>query len=253
MSQPSVIYWPPADGPGFVDAIVQNQVLVPVGQNVPLQANIPGVSNVYQFDKVIRSINIKSVDDLSAVYFVVSGIGTPVDPADGNPTSILQPLTETIQGVVPPGVASSANIYSQINSITIRNNAGDADATNFKIGFGAFGITDYVFFDYNRTAAALSSASLQFINHAVMSAGVYISLNKPETPNISNGVALEPFGIETLPTITFIPAFPVQGVTAPTTTDSIGSFIGAFSVVWATVLGTTTDSMYFTFVQPGIA
>ena len=210
MSHPCVIYWPPCFGNQQTIASPQN---IAQDNTVVINATNPNVPGVFKFDKIIRSINIDSNDDISAAHFIVSGIGTPIDtdPDRGNPTQVLGPITEDITGVDGTGPVSSVNIFSQINSITVTG----APATDVIIGFGRFGITDYVFYDYNRIAAPFSVATLQFIDQAVINAAVFISLNKPESINISSGPVLEPFGKEareqTPPIIAFIPDFQVIG------------------------------------------
>lgn len=255
MSQPYVTYWPPCVGNEETIASLQD---VEQDNTVVINATKPNVPGVFNFDKIIRSIIINSTDDISTAHFIVSGIGTPIDtdPALGNPTQVLGPITEDITGVDGINPIPSTNIYSQINSITVTG----APATNVFIGFGTFGITDYVFYDYNRIAAPISSLTLQFITDGGLqeiSAAVFISLNKPESINISSGPVLEPFGKEAReaipPLIAFIPAFQVIGPNE--TKNAINQVLGPYSVIWARIQGTSQliqDSLYFTVIQQGI-
>lgn len=244
MSQPSVIWWQPSTGNEAQIATLQD---IAQDNYVVLNSESHETRGTYIYDKMIRSIVINSPDNIAAARFIVSGIGSPVD-GDGNPTQILSPITEIITGVNgAPGV-ESVNIYSQINSILVTT----APATNVKVGFGRFGITDYVFFDYNRMSSEFSSISLQFVNQTSIMAGVFMSLNKPESPNIAQSGILEPFGTENGEYITFIPAFALIGMD---TTNQTTQIAGAISVCWATVQQTSivvADSVYFTFVQQGI-
>lgn len=255
MSHPCVIYWPPCVGNEETIASSQD---IAQDSTVVINATDPNVPGVFKFDKIIRSINISSPDDIHNAHFIVSGIGTPIDAdADlGNPTQVLGPITEDITGV-NGGIVPSVNIFSQINSITVIG----APATNVTIGFGRFGITDYVFYDYNRMSSSLlSSATLQFINAPGLqeiNAAVFISLNKPESVNISSGPVLEPFGKEareqTPPLDAFIPAFTIVGPHEMATT--ITQAFSPFSLIWARIQDTSEiiqESLYFTFLQQGI-
>lgn len=257
MSHPCVIYWPPCVGNEQTIASFQD---IAQDSTVVIKATDPNVPGVFKFDKIIRSINIDSPNDIHNAHFIVSGIGTPIDvgidPDLGNPTQVLGPITEDITGVNGLGPVSSVNIFSQINSITVTG----APATNVIVGFGRFGVTDYVFYDYNRTATAISTATLQFIQAPGLqeiNAAIFVSLNKPESVNISSGPVLEPFGKEareqTPPLDAFIPAFTIVGPheIANTTIQPIGPF----SVIWARIQNTSEliqDSLYFTFLQQGI-
>lgn len=272
MSKPVVIYWPPSTG-NFI-ALTQD---VEDGEYIVF-GNVPNVygphnpdfsvhdhqsvTGVFKYDRMIRSIFIGSTDDLTGVVFTVSGIGCAVD-ANGNPTTVLRPITEDIEDVDADNVESEF-IYSQINSIAVSG----GDATNVDVSYGTFGITNYVNSDYNRIIP-IASVSVQVVGHIVdgLTYTVNGSLNSPESTVINYysevllgadtvplSSALEPFGVQIVggvPTqITFLPTFPL----IPNTTDET-TFAGAsqpFSVIWATVDNTTTDSLYFTVLQQGI-
>lgn len=252
MSQPSVIWWQPCVGNESSIASLQD---VAIGGNVVLNSGKPGLPvtpETFTYNKMIRSIRFNSPDDLTGVTFVISGIGTPVDIPNGNPTQILSPITENVVGGVVP--VESVNIYSQITSIAIITTAGGPaiPATNLTVGFGTFGITSYVFCDYNRTAASLLSSTLQFVNQTSINGAVYMSLNKPESPDISQGGLLTPFGNENGQYVTFIPAF---NLIASGTVNVFDAFTYPLNVVWTTVQSTSlinADSLYFTLLQPGI-
>lgn len=262
MSQPSVIWWQPCVGNEQRIATLQDVATVlpdaATGGNLILNSGSPGTPETpetFTYNKMIRSIIIHSPDDLTGVTFVVSGIGAPINPAppggDGSPSQILSPITENIVAGNPTD-AESVNIYSKITSIVATRAVPGGPATNVTVGFGTFGITDYVFLDYNRTAAMLSTATLQFVNQTSISGSVYMSLNRPESPDISQGGLLIPFGTENGEYVTFIPGFELI---ASTTTNDYDAFTYAFTIVWAPVSSTSRivpDSLYFTFLQPGI-
>lgn len=268
MTRPTVIYWPPS-GPDAITLVdiagVQN---VADGSFVQLKANNPGLSTGYfsyanivkdnyqssLTTSIIRSIKIKYTTP-GAVDFIISGIGTPID-ASGNPTGLLQPITETIfAGIGVDLILESVNIYTQINSIEVSG----SNVTNLSVGYGEFGITSYINVDYNVMAAQINAWSLQFIPNPAaggMQASVSISLNKPEIPSqigtiIPHGFLNSARIMDGLNPI-FIPAFQLQ---APTNQNTVGSINGPplpYSVIWATITGGTTDALIFTFLQPGL-
>lgn len=263
MTRPTVIYWPPS-GPDAVTltgiAAVQD---VALDDFVQLKANNPGLSTGYfsysniivdtlsssLTTNIIRSIKIKSTS-AGAVNFTIIGIGTPVD-ALGNPTGLLRQITEVINGVGGiDTIDESVNIYTQINSIQVSLSA----VTNLSVGYGSFGITNYINVDYNRIATQINASSLQFIPDpaaAGLQASVSISLNKPEIPSQIGNII--PHGLINNTEIAFIPAFRIQ---APVNTNTLIFFPGPpipYSVIWSTITGGTTDSMIFTFLQAGMA
>lgn len=265
MTRPTVIYWPPSGPtPTTLTGIAAVQD-VALGDFVQLKANNPGLSTGYfsysnivvdtlsssLTTNIIRSIKIKSTA-VGAIRFTITGIGTPVDA--GNPTGLLREITEVINGAGGVDtIDESVNIYTQINSIEVTLSA----ATNLSVGYGSFGITNYVNIDYNRIATQLNSWSLQFIpNPAVagLQASVSMSLNKPEIPSqigniIPHGLINGGGGLVFGEGVAFIPAFQLQ---APTPTNARNAEVGAFAVIWATITGGTTDSMIFTYLQPGM-
>ncbi len=167
----------------------------------------------------------------------------------------MRQITETINGAGGVGtIDQSVNIYTQISSIQVTGRA----VTNLSVGYGAFGITNYVNNDYNTTASQFNAWSLQFIPTpaaAGLQASVSISLNKPEIPSQIGTII--PHGLINNVAVAFIPAFQIQ---AATNTNVVGSINGpaaaysvlTYSVIWATITGGTTDSMIFTCLQPGI-
>jgi hypothetical protein len=261
MTRPTVIYWPPS-GPDvntLIDiAEVQN---VANGSFVQLKANNPGLSTGYfsysnivkdnyqssLTTNIIRSIKIKYTS-AGLVNFIITGIGTPVD-ALGNPTGLLQPITETINAIIGVGVIDESQyIYTQINSIQVSGSA----VTNLSVGYGSFGITTYVKVDYNRIANMVNGWSLQFIPNpaaAGMEAAVYMSLNTPEMPSKIGTII--PHGLLNGTELAFIPAFVLEAPTDQNTFGSLGTPV-PYSVIWATITDCTTDAMIFTFLQPGL-
>lgn len=250
MSHPSVIYWPPQDTIALTQDIANGGKVV--------FGNVSGAPGVFKYNNIIRSIIIASSDDISGVVFTVSGTGADVD-ADNNPTTVLRPIVEEITGI-NVGEAESTHIFSQIDSITTTGGA----ATNVTVIYGLFGITQYVLAGCNRTMSQ-TVASAQVVDGIGIEYTVYKSYNKPEVPNIVGykeidvGVdtvpyssSLEPFGVEIVnkrPTqIAFIPAFEVIA----TTSDTAHALVGPSAVVWATITGSTSDSLYFTVLQQGI-
>ncbi len=260
MSQPTSIWWVPCVGNENSIAALQD---VAIGGNVILNSADKSTPGTFTYNKMIRSIIFTSPDDLTGVTFVISGIGSEVD-IDGNPTHILSPITEEIVGADGGigDIAQSFNIYSKITSILITTTplSPPVPATNLIVGFGQFGITDYVFFGYSRIAAPLSAFSLQFVDRDSIESRVYYSLNKAEYPDISQGGVLVPFGTENGEYITFIPGFqPTQTGSPPVdpyTQNTAMQVLGAITIIWATIKETSLnnkDSLYFTFLQPGIS
>jgi hypothetical protein len=112
--------------------------------------------------------------------------------------------------------------------------------TGISVGFGAFGITDYVFLDYNRKMFQ-TSVQLQFFNPNTLTATVYQTLTKPQTTNTFGSLDDNyPF-----------PAFEVDGFT-DVTDNTIGTLLSPVSLTWAKMSATVGDSLYFTILQQGI-
>src|ERR1700728_3713414 len=142
MSIPIVLHWLPNNTAGI--APLQD---VDAGNNFILYCNIPSLSQgpyIFAQDtvpqQVIRQVTLTSVDNYNLVNFPITGIGSPVDGA-GNPTQVLSQISEIVNGL-NNNTISSANIYSQIISVSPDTNVADVS-----IGYGANGITDYVFLD----------------------------------------------------------------------------------------------------------
>jgi len=236
MSHPSVIYWPPSTGTGFINAIANTQT-IGNGENFVLNSNA-GVQGVYAFDKILRTVSINGSASLLGITFLISGIGAPVD-SEGNPLQILGPITETIVGIAS-NIAVSLNVYTQINSITVIS-GGPTPPT--QVGLGPSGITQYTFLNYN-SYIGQANCTVQFINQSTLEATVYGSLNRPEFPNPEG--FLEPFGIEAG---VFIPAFNLNG---PSTTNQFIGLSLPLTIIWLNVADTLSDSLYFTVLKQGI-
>jgi len=254
MTKSSVYYWPPSTVEGFTDDIALNQdaledsnlILVsntPWGVFSYININTPQTTTSGVSTDIIRSISITSEDDNSGVTFVISGIGVSVD-GDGNPTSIVGPITEELVGPDSDTV-TSVNIYTIINSIT----ATRADAINVSVGYGPNGITSYIYMDTNRNLGPANAPSytLKMLDNEGLTASTYFSLNKPQTPNIYGG--FDTYGVVNGVQGPFIPAFSIE---TDLTEDTIFTLHTVYSVFWVQVANCTTDSMFLTFDQPGI-
>jgi hypothetical protein len=239
MSYPIVIPW--AEYNANKATIAPVQTLAAAG-SLALSPNNSALSNSnYVYDRVIRSVSLTSINNLSGVQFTVSGIGSPVDGV-GNPTQVLSPITQTIVGPNNNTVATTA-IFSQISSITTNGAAAAVSA-----GFGISGITDYVFLDYNRymfqTSVQLHFNALPLATS--LQATVYQSLSKPEylnNPNVDMGQFTQ-----TVP----MPGFAVSLALTNASTNQLGVLQSPVSVVWATMAATAADSLTFTVLQQGI-
>jgi hypothetical protein len=240
MSRPITIYWPNFNNP--------------IGNPQPLvlqNANIPLIGGTFQYDGMIRSIDVISTDNqIAGTQYQISGIGCTFDAISvANaiiPTSPLGPVSEIINaGAANVPSPSVMYIYSEIDSVKVLNH----NATNVGVSYGSFGITDYISTDYNKmTVQAYSNtASLQFIAPVGVWGSVWFSLNKISTPD--NHGNFTPFGLVNGTQIAWIPAFELIGPSQANTynSDSFGS-----STIWASVTNCTADSMYFTFLQQGM-
>lgn len=234
MSYPVVIHWEQSDA--NTDAIASAQS-VTAGNNLTLVSNVPNLPGRYIYDKVIRQLSFTSPNDNSGATFVITGIGSPVD-GDGNPTQVIGPITESKVGPTAAGTILSDNIYKEIISIQVTV----ADSDTISVGFGPAGITDYVFLDYNRTIFQ-TSVQLQFVSRTTLTATVYTTLSKPETPNIQYGTLI-PFSP--------LPAFPVSVALTNATANQLGAIATVASLTWANMKATAADSLYFTVLQQGI-
>lgn len=271
MSRPPVIYWPPSTG---IIANRQGTVLAPivVGSNIQLLVTNSNNGGEFEYNQILRSIDISSTDDLSipGVIYEVSGIGCTVAPGKDNAgapvvdsliaTSPLMSIVEQIPAAGANVRAPSTHVFKEINSVKVLV----ANATNVIINYGQFGITDYVSGDYNRSALPLSGVGIQFSPSPVVDGimgSIWMSLNKPYYSNNAGGIA--PYGVingvNTLPVGQFLPA---SSLIAPTNHDAMFSVTVAgpplpFGVAWASVTNANipvplTSSMYFTVLQPGI-
>lgn len=259
MSRPYVYYWAPSTVDGFDNgiALIQDK---PVGSNLDLVANTPwGIfsyvninnpltSNPNISTNVIRSINITSAEDNSGTTFVINGIGTPVNIVDGNPYGLVSSITEELVGP-NGGTVTSANIYTVINSIFVRDEPGDTGADQVSVGYGPNGITNYYRVDNNRNVPSIYAMNyqIQMIDNAGLEASVFMSMNNPEIPNTSGNI--NQFGTVNGQVFSFIPSFKVDG---PVTDNLINAIPFTGSVLWAQVTNCTTDAMYFSVVQQGI-
>jgi len=260
MSKSVLVYWAPTNTDGIAeaqDATVGNPLVLKTTTGYPpasfVYKDILPLDRTFSKD-VIRSIDISSPDDIKDTVFVLSGIGvlgTDID-AEGNPTKLIGPITEEITGINNT-VVPTEGIYTELISVipTV------ADATNVSIGYGTFGIINYIFTDTNRNVIQnySNSWSTQIFNFNALIPTIYISLNTPQRINPTGNLAT--FGViqslnEILPD--FIPAFPLT----PQTTvgnNTLGSmFNSGCATIWATIKDNTdaNESMFFTFIQQGI-
>lgn len=240
MSQPIIIPWLPVDN----TLIAPLQTLAAAG-NLSLNSKVPGQpQGPFIYDRVIRDISITSANDLSAVHFTITGIGSPVD-ADINPTQVLGLISETIIGP-NAGTVDSGNIYSQIISITT-----DAPVNAVSVGSGPNGITDYVFLDYNRTMFQ-TSVQLQFNPRTTSTVTVFQSLTKPQTIDINAGNLINVQPIVGNLAINSS-AYPVSVALTGASTKQLGILQSPVALTWAAVNASTTDSIIFTVLQQGIS
>lgn len=235
MSIPIVIPWLPVTNNGAVIASVQDTTAA--GQSLILNSSIPSLpQGPYVYDRVIRTVRITRTNNPGAASVTITGIGSPVDLASGNPTQTIRNISEVLV-TANNNTVESVNIYSQITSITT-----SAAITGISAGFGSSGITDYVFLDYNRIMFQ-TAVQLQFIARTALTATVYQTLSKPQTPNINSG---------NLDNFEPIPAFPVSAAMTGATTNQLDVLLPPATMTWATVSGTVADSLYFTVLQQGI-
>jgi len=234
MSSYTVIPWLPALLKDNVpdSSIASGQNTSANNQNLVLNSTVPNLpQGPYIYDRVVRSIIIYCTTNVACV---VTGIGSPVDTTNKNPTQALGTVTENIT-ITDSISQESDNIYSQILSITVSTAVNGISA-----GFGTFGITDYVFLDYNRKIFQ-ANVQLQFATGDTANGNVYQSLTKPYiiTPDgdVNN---FQP-----------IPAFPVT--LTEVNPNQIGTLLSPVALTWATITGTTTTPIYFTVLQQGIS
>lgn len=237
MSIPVIIRWFPSTG--NEQAIAAAQTTTANNQSLVLKSSVASLpQGPYIYDRVIRKISILRDNTEGVATATITGIGSPVDPATGNPTQVLGLISEDLETTINDFV-ESINIYSQIISITIDNPINSPTA--IKVGFGDSGITDYVFLDYNRKIFQ-TSVQLQFLNHATSSVTVYQSLTKPQVPNSDGNLTnYQP-----------IPAFPVSSDLTDAVNNQIGTLLSPVALTWANVQVTNDDSIIFTVLQQGI-
>jgi hypothetical protein len=238
MSIPIVLHWLPNNPVGI--APLQD---VTDGSNFILNCNIPSLSQgpyIFAQDtvpqQVVRQVTLTSANDYSGTTFTITGIGSPTENGDGtgNPTQVFSLISEDLVGPNNDTV-SSINIYSQIISVS-----PDTDVAAVSIGYGANGITDYVFLDYNRTIFQ-TSVQLQFIHHDSATVTAYQTLSKPQYPStVGNLINFQP-----------LPYFLVPDIDAATV-NSLGVLVSPVALTWATITGANTDELYFTVLQQGL-
>lgn len=232
MSHPRVISWLPIDTELIADA-----QSVEADANLVLNSSVPGLpKGAFIYDKVIRQVQLTSTGDESAVNFTITGIGSPVD-ANGNPTQVVSLISEVLTGPTAVLPTNSVNIYQQVISIS-----ADDDVTDISVGSGPNGITDFVFFDYNRLVCQ-GSISIEFIGQTTISATGYTSLNKPQEIDINQG------NLISYPSTPFL----IHEIIASTTTNVLTPLQLPLAVVWLSVDATSTDSLNLTVLQQGIS
>ena len=235
MSIPIVLHWLPNNTAGI--APLQD---VTAGSNFVLNCNIPSLSQgpyIFAQDtvpqQVVRQVTLTSGNNYAATTFTITGIGSPVD-GTGNPTQVFSLISENLAGP-NANTVSSVNIYSQIISVS-----PDTNVVGVSIGYGAKGITDYVFLDYNRTIFQ-TSVQLQFIVHDTATVTAYQTLSKPQYPStVGNLINFQP-----------LPAFLVPSIDAAVV-NSLGVLISPVALTWATISTADTDERDFTVLQQGL-
>lgn len=238
MSIPIVLHWLPNNTAGI--APLQD---VSAGGNFVLNCNIPSLSQgpyIFAQDtvpqQVVRQITLTSGNNYAATTFTITGIGSPTENGDGtgNPTQVFSLISENLAGP-NANTVSSVNIYSQIISVS-----PDTNVLGVSIGYGANGITDYVFLDYNRTIFQ-TSVQLQFINHDSATVTAYQTLSKPQYPStVGNLINFQP-----------LPYFAVSTITAAIV-NSLGVLVSPVALTWAKISTADTDELYFTVLQQGL-
>lgn len=230
MSAPRIITWLPINP----TLIAPTQALAAAG-NLQLNSKVPTLPNgSFIYDKVIRQVRLISTGN-TGITFTITGIGSPTVNGDGtgNPTQVVGLISENIVALAANTPKNSVNIYQQVISIT-----ASAAVPNISAGSGPSGITDFVFLNTN-SAIGLAKCSLQFLNRVTMDATAYISLNKPQIIDQNAGNLIDsPFLAGE-----FIASGHVNTITTIPTPSS---------VVWLSVVTTTTDSLNFTVLQQGV-
>lgn len=263
MSKASVYYWAPSSGAGYQDGIATTQ-FGSAGVPIVLVANTPEQPGAFSYRNtinpntstssinanVIRSITITSVVGIGGTTFTIKGLGCDQIDTNGNPLTIVHPVTEEID-VAASGTNISDYLYTEIYSISSSN-----DVASVYVGYGPEGITAYTILDAN--VNVIQGYSTSFTVQAIppafttTTADVYISLNKPEYPNGNGGTV--PFGIINGQQLVFMPAYLYQA-DPPSGNDSYFSYTyTGFQTIWLNIQSATptVDSLIFTVLQQGI-
>jgi hypothetical protein len=253
MSQAWIISWDSASTNQETIASLQSATAAATMQlnptswpnNVLAYPNNTNPNGPYFYQQVARTVALISTMNNTAVSFTISGHGSPVD-GDGNPTGLLNALiSETITGPNIGAPSFSANIYTQIISIT--SNAAFADVS---AGFGISGITQFIFPDYDRNSW-YASCSAQVIDQTDLTYTGYLSLNKPTYPGFApNAGTIVPFvGGQ-------IPPFPIATDMTGATTNEIAQIDYPVATIWFTVSTNNIDNAgeraVFTILQQGL-
>lgn len=239
MSKPEVLYWAPQSSNLATIAPVQTLAAAGAMAISSNQYNSQVSKNGdYVFDGCKRQVSLTSAANNAGVNFTITGYGSVLG-ADSNP---LDPnfslITEVVAGP-NANTVSSVNIYKSIVSVT-----ADGAVNAVSVGFGAKGITDYIFLDYNRTAF-YATCQVQLINQSALTYTTYVTLTKPQTPNIQFG-NLDNFPYE-------LPAFPIANMTVADT-NQIAQISYPVVATWVTILDNTgpDEALYFTTLQQGL-
>lgn len=239
MSKTEVLYWAPQST--NLETIAAIQSLAAAGSLVITsnQYNSQVSTNgAYVFDGCKRKVSLTSANNNAATNFTISGYGSAVD-ADGNPTDPNFSLIQEV--VVGPNAdtVSSVNIYKSVISIT-----ANAVVDAVSAGFGAQGVTDYVFLDSNRTAF-YGSCQVQIINPNALTYTTFFTLTKPQTPNIQFGnLDNFPYGL---------PAFPIATMT-DADDNQLAIIPSPIVAIWVSITDNTgpDEALYFTVLQQGL-
>lgn len=231
MSLANIIVWPSAAE--NLTTIASTQT-VAAGGSLVLNGNVPSFGgsptltvSPYVYKNMARSVSITSTANLSGETVTIYGLGSIVD-ANYNPidSTLTTPLTVVVTGpnndTVDSIVAADKYIFTQINSVV-----SSGAAANISIGFGGFGITTYVFTDYNRKAWNATCSAQILSNSGSLEYTAWVSLNKPAYANTQGGV--NPFvGGQ-------IPAFTLEELNTltPSKLEGTGTAAGATEIMVA--------------------
>lgn len=239
MSKPEVLYWAPQSGNLAAIAPVQSLdaagalTIVSNQNNSQVSTNGP-----YVFNGCKRTVSFTSANNNAGVNLTITGYGSAIN-ANGNP---LDPnfslITEVIAGP-NANTVSTANIYKSIVSVTAN---GAVNAVS--IGFGDKGVTDYIFLDYNRTAF-YATCQVQLIEQSALTYTTFVTLTKPQTPNIQFG------NLDNFPYA--LAEFPITDM-IDEETDQIAQIPYPVVATWVTIKDNTgaDEALYFTVLQQGL-